>query len=129
MKINKYINEEASREISFFCCKNNLIFKEKKQNEKQENTFEDLIEIVEENIENQEERKIDINKLYEENKDIVGWLKIDNTTINYPIMQNINAPNYYLHRDFYKNYSSYGNPYMAKQCNLNSDNIVIYGIT
>lgn len=104
-----------------------LIFKEKKQNEKQENTFEDLIEIVEENIENQEERKIDINKLYEENKDIVGWLKIDNTTINYPIMQNINDPNYYLHRDFYKNYFSYGTPYMAKQCNLNSDNIVIYG--
>lgn len=104
-----------------------LIFKEKKQNEKQENTFEDLIEIVEKNIENQEERKIDINKLYEENKDIVGWLKIDNTTINYPIMQNINDPNYYLHRDFYKNYSSYGTPYMAKQCNLNSDNIVIYG--
>ena len=104
-----------------------LIFKEKKQNEKQENTFEDLIEIVEENIENQEERKIDVNKLYEENKDIVGWLKIDNTTINYPIMQNINDPNYYLHRDFYKNYSSYGTPYMAKQCNLNSDNIVIYG--
>ena len=104
-----------------------LIFKEKKQNEKQENTFEDLIEIVEENLENQEERKIDINKLYEENKDIVGWLKIDNTTINYPIMQNINDPNYYLHRDFYKNYSSYGTPYMAKQCNLNSDNIVIYG--
>ena len=92
-----------------------LIFKEKKQNEKQENTFEDLIEIVEENIENQEERKIDINKLYEENKDIVGWLKIDNTTINYPIMQNINDPNYYLHRDFYKNYSSYGTPY-ASQC-------------
>ena len=104
-----------------------LIFKEKKQNEKQENTFEDLIEIVEENIENQEERKIDINKLYEENKDIVGWLKIDNTTINYPIIQNINDPNYYLRRDFYKNYSSYGTPYMAKQCNLNSDNIVIYG--
>ena len=113
--------------ISLVLISSYLIFKEKKQNEKQENTFEDLIEIVEENIENQEERKIDINKLYEENKDIVGWLKIDNTTINYPIMQNINDPNYYLHRDFYKNYSSYGTPYMAKQCNLNSDNIVIYG--
>ena len=113
--------------ISLVLISSYLIFKEKKQNEKQENTFEDLIEIVEENIENQEERKIDINKLYEENKDIVGWLKIDNTTINSPIMQNINDPNYYLHRDFYKNYSSYGTPYMAKQCNLNSDNIVIYG--
>lgn len=113
--------------ISLVLISSYLIFKEKKQNEKQENTFEDLIEIVEENIENQEERKIDINKLYEENKDIVGWLKIDNTTINYPIMQNINDPNYYLHRDFYKNYSSYGTPYMAKQCNLNSNNIVIYG--
>lgn len=113
--------------ISLVLISSYLIFKEKKQNEKQENTFEDLIEIVEENTENQEERKIDINKLYEENKDIVGWLKIDNTTINYPIMQNINDPNYYLHRDFYKNYSSYGTPYMAKQCNLNSDNIVIYG--
>ena len=100
--------------ISLVLISSYLIFKEKKQNEKQENTFEDLIEIVEENIENQEERKIDINKLYEENKDIVGWLKIDNTTINYPIMQNINDPNYYLHRDFYKNYSSYGTPYMAK---------------
>ena len=37
--------------ISLVLISSYLIFKEKKQNEKQENTFEDLIEIVEENIE------------------------------------------------------------------------------
>ena len=100
-----------------------LVARDEKKLEEVKKQLKTETKIVVMDISNEENCK----KIYEENKDIVGWLKIDNTTINYPIMQNINDPNYYLHRDFYKNYSSYGTPYMAKQCNLNSDNIVIYG--
>ena len=59
------------------------------------------------------------------NSDVVGWIKINGTNINYPIMQN---ENYYLHRNIYKNYSSHGTPYIAEYCNLKtSDNLIIYG--
>lgn len=59
------------------------------------------------------------------NTDIIGWLKIDGTNINYPVMQN---GDFYLHRNVYKNYSSSGTPYLAEHCNLKtSDNLIIYG--
>lgn len=40
--------------------------------------------------------------LYEENKDFIGWLKIADTVIDYPVMQCMEDENYYLNRDFYK---------------------------
>lgn len=39
--------------------------------------------------------------LYEQNPDIVGWLVIEDTVINYPVMQNKEDEEYYLRRDFY----------------------------
>ena len=112
--------------ISSYC-----IYKELKQNKEQENNFEELIEIVEQTNpeeKEQEETVINIDNLYAINSDIVGWLRINDTTINYPIMQTKSDPNYYLHRDFYKKYSSYGTPYMSEECSINtSDNLVIYG--
>lgn len=68
---------------------------------------------------------IDLKDLFEVNSDLVGWIKIDGTNINYPVMQN---GDYYLRRNIYKNYSYYGTPYLAKYCDVkNSDNLVIYG--
>lgn len=117
--------------ISLILISSYFIYKELKQNKEQEDNFEELIEIVEQtNPEDkeQEEKIVNIEELYSINNDIVGWLRIEDTTINYPIMQTINNPNYYLHRDFYKKYSSYGTPYMSEQCNINtSTNLVIYG--
>jgi len=40
--------------------------------------------------------------LYERNPDIVGWLKIDDTRIDYPVMQNLQDGEYYLNHDFDK---------------------------
>ena len=63
-----------------------------------------------------------------ENSDFVGWLSIDGTQINYPVVQTPNAPNYYLKRNFQKQYSNYGIPYVQENCVIDlSDNIVIYG--
>ncbi|MBR3255515.1 MAG: class B sortase [Clostridia bacterium] len=118
-----------------------------KEDEKQETIFEELSNIVteenEENVENEkneekyeikantikEEKKIDINQLHQKNNDFVGWLKIDNTSINYPVMQTeMERKDYYLRKNFYKEYSQWGTPYIAEYCNiLSSDNTIIYG--
>lgn len=37
------------------------------------------------------------------NPDMVGWIKINDTVINYPVMQTKKIPDYYLNHDFYKN--------------------------
>lgn len=66
--------------------------------------------------------------VYEQNSDFVGWIAIDGTNINYPVMQTIDSPNYYLKHNFEKKYSNYGVPYVQENCVLSlSDNIVIYG--
>lgn len=67
-------------------------------------------------------------ELFLQNFDMVGWIKIADTTINYPVMQTPDEPNYYLKRDFQKEYSDLGTPYMQENCSLaDSDNLIIYG--
>ena len=67
-------------------------------------------------------------EIQKQNTDFVGWINIDGTNINYPVMQTIDNPNYYLKRGFEKQYSNYGVPYVQENCALGiSDNIVIYG--
>lgn len=66
--------------------------------------------------------------VHEQNSDFVGWVSIDGTNINYPVMQTIDNPNFYLKRGFEKQYSNYGVPYVQENCALGiSDNVVIYG--
>ena len=64
----------------------------------------------------------------EQNSDFVGWISIEGTNINYPVMQTIDNPNFYLKHGFEKHYSNYGVPYVQENCALGiSDNIVVYG--
>lgn len=74
-------------------------------------------------------RKEQYEKLYEKNNDFVGWIKIDGTKIDYPIMHTPDRPDFYLKRNFQKEFSAYGVPYIAENCSLErpSDNIIIYG--
>lgn len=66
--------------------------------------------------------------VYEKNHDFVAWLSIPDTNINYPVMQTIDNPNYYLRRNFEKQHSNYGVPYVQENCDLEfSDNCVLYG--
>jgi sortase B len=54
--------------------------------------------------------------LFEQNSDFVGWISIDGTNINYPVMWTPNNPNYYLKHSFEKEYSDYGVPYIDEDC-------------
>lgn len=66
--------------------------------------------------------------IHEKNSDFVGWLRIEGTNINYPVMQSPDNPNFYLKHNFDKEYSNYGVPYVQENCELGvSDNAIIYG--
>lgn len=67
-------------------------------------------------------------ELFLQNPDMVGWIKIEGTNINYPVMLTPNEPNFYLKRNFEKEYSDLGTPYVQEDCDIAaSDNLVIYG--
>ena len=40
--------------------------------------------------------------LFAQNNDFIGWIKIDGTNVNYPVMQTPNKPDFYLKRSFDK---------------------------
>ena len=100
---------------------------------KQNKVFEELESIITEEQEEQDEEKkdesINLKEFYELNNDFIGWLKINDTNISYPVMQTDNdRKDYYLRKNFYKEYSQLGTPYIAEYCNVQtSDNVIIYG--
>lgn len=54
--------------------------------------------------------------LFAQNNDFIGWIRIDGTNVNYPVMQTPNKPDFYLKRSFDKTYSDYGVPYIDEAC-------------
>lgn len=72
--------------------------------------------------------KADYAYLYAANQDFVGWLKIENTSLDIQVVQS-NDNDYYLKRDFYKNSNRYGCPFMDYKNNTEEldDNTLIYG--
>ena len=69
-------------------------------------------------------------ELYEQNKDMVGWLKVDDTAINYPVMFKPGQNNYYIRRGFNKKHSNAGSLFIderSKVLKKRSTNLIIYG--
>lgn len=68
-------------------------------------------------------------ELYQMNTDMVGWMQIPGSKVDYPVMQTPERKDYYLNRDFNKKNSGHGCLYAREDCDINapSDNITIYG--
>ena len=66
--------------------------------------------------------------LYEKNKKLIGWLKIDDTIIDYPVMQT-NNNEYYLEHNFNQEYDKNGSLFLDCDCQIypRSTNLIIYG--
>ncbi|MCI7190667.1 MAG: class B sortase [Lachnospiraceae bacterium] len=66
--------------------------------------------------------------LYSKNKRLIGWLKIDDTNIDYPVMQTENNE-YYLDHNFNQEYDKNGSLFLDCDCNVypRSTNMIIYG--
>lgn len=67
--------------------------------------------------------------LYQENEDIAGWLKIEDTVIDYPVVFTPDDPEEYLRKNFNGFYSISGTLFIDGNCEIlpESDNIIIYG--
>ena len=65
--------------------------------------------------------------LYDKYEDYRGWIKIDNTNINYPIVQGKDN-SFYLNKDINKNYLSSGSIFMNYlNHGFNDENTVLFG--
>ena len=69
--------------------------------------------------------------LRDKNSDFIGWISIDGTNLDFPVMYAPDNKDFYLRHDFNKAYSVYGVPYLDEQttlgANAESDNLIIYG--
>ena len=95
-------------------------------------TIEDDDRTTQENLKettNQEtERILKVQKLQEENSDIVGWLEIEGTNINYPVLQGTDNE-YYMTHNYKKQKSQNGSIFLTKDYDwsIPSSNLLIYG--
>lgn len=100
------------------------------------------IEIKEENIsykkvkvDEKEKKKIEsgeriakVKELQKQNKDIIGWIEIKGTKINYPVLQGSDNE-YYMSHNYKKEKSEKGSIFLDYRYNLekSSTNLLIYG--
>ncbi len=70
----------------------------------------------------------DYKTLYNKNKKLIGWLKIDDTIIDYPVMQTSNNE-YYLDHNFNQEKDNNGSIFMDTDCVAypRSQNLILYG--
>lgn len=66
--------------------------------------------------------------LYNNNKSLVGWVKINDTLIDYPVMQSPNNE-YYLNHNFNQEKDNNGSIFIDSACSIwpRSQNIIMYG--
>ena len=110
--------------------------------ERTSNEYEHLASLREETVET--DNKVHINytkeekkdlvvlekykKLFSQNKSLIGWIKIDDTNIDYPVMQTVNNE-YYLDHNYNQQYDKNGSIFLDKDCDIVNPgcNMIIYG--
>ncbi|MCX4249624.1 MAG: class B sortase [Bacilli bacterium] len=70
---------------------------------------------------------VDFKELKKENKDVVGWIQVNGTNINYPFVQT-NNNSYYLTHSIDKKYTDAGWVFLDYRNDLNTDikNMILY---
>ena len=104
---------------------------EHKENETQSEISQvlDTIKIPQDKITpDKTERQLQIEELQKENEDIIGWLEIEGTNINYPVLQGDDNDYYLKHNYRYEKISS-GSIFLDRDYSFNtpSTNLLIYG--
>lgn len=122
--INRHDDKLIKEEIEKI---NKEIIINDKENKQEEEIKDDKNEEDNQKIE-QEILTLDFEKLKQINPDTVGWIKVDNTNINYPIVKT-NNNSYYLNHSFYKAYNINGWIFENSENSSNFDdaNTVLFG--
>ena len=118
-----YLEQQAFVELAAY-------IEEKKKNVLEEGIDNKTIKTMANNekIEDKEAKILpEYQELVLENPDFAGWIVIDDTAINYPIMQTLGEPECYLHRDF-KGHDSYaGSPFVGSGNLQEKGHLFVYG--
>lgn len=62
------------------------------------------------------------------NPDFIGWIEIPGTQVDYPVMQSVQEPEFYIRRNFKKEKSVFGSIFADASCNIQtSKNVILYG--
>lgn len=94
------------------------------QPEKAEEEPEEEPELTDEQV------RAQIKKLQEINPDIIGWIRVPNTVIDYPVLQSSESdPEYYLYRNYKKEYTQYGSIFLQAGTAIDGSdqNLLLYG--
>lgn len=72
---------------------------------------------------------VEMAELYKLNKDVVGYIYIEGTNINNPVLQRKSSKDYYLYKDIFGHKDSHGSIYAREACDVfePSDNVTLYG--
>lgn len=117
--------------VSAFMLVRGIVIGKKEQNE-----FEDLSNLITELpvIENTQteqptkpEPQRDISAVLEQNSECIGWIFVEGTIIDYPVMYTPDNPEKYLHLSFSGKYSFAGTPFLEERCKKDSFNTILYG--
>ncbi len=104
------------------------IYKSNKEKQESQNILENVVIDKEQVTEEKTERMLQVEELKKENEEIIGWLEIAGTNINYPVCQ-AKDNDYYLTHNYKKEKSSNGSIFLDKDFDLTkpSTNYLIYG--
>lgn len=100
-----------------------------KEEVQEESSLLNTIEIEKSKVtEEKTERMLQVEKLREENSDIVGWIEIEGTNINYPVLQGEDN-SYYMTHNYKKEENTYGSIFLDKDYDwsIPSSNLLMYG--
>ena len=82
-----------------------MLFSEYQDQKQSARVFKQVTELVEKDFTESEQKKSPFEKyaaVYEKNHDLIGWITIEGTRIDYPVMQTKEKPNFYLKHAFDK---------------------------
>lgn len=132
--------------VLLFCVSGFIIAKEYLERQTDADNFDELSQMAQMNtdgatesnkviiaegtdmtVQEAKEHVRNLSALQQENKDCIGWLFIDGTRVNYPVMHTPENPEKYLRLNFYGEYSVSGVPFMDGACGITDMHIIIYG--
>ena len=125
---------------AIFLVSGGLLVKRFADDKKTESEFSDLQSMIDTDATPIPEEKQDdevvsnsakFAALKEQNADFMGWISIEGTNLDFPVMYAPDNKDYYLKHDFKNQYSIYGVPYLDEKttlgANKQSDNLIVYG--
>jgi len=114
----------------FLGCISYMLYDSYNKNKDKNSIAEIEKEYFEENKEKESKLELvqKVQELKKENDEVIGWIKIGDSKIDFPLLQNADNE-YYLTHDYKKQNNRYGSIFLKSECDINdvNSNLLIYG--